>query len=96
MAQTNDSSRTSVGLALPVFPFSDEQVAEVAQALRETESSDFGESCEGAARAALGALACVLRVETTPGPAGYPIGSRSIRGTTDTYVVRPDGSWEAE
>jgi hypothetical protein len=81
------------GDALPVFPFSPGQVAEVADALQATGEMDP----LSAARHALTALARTMRLESKPDPNGYPsgYGYRQIRGVTNSYVVKPDGSWEA-
>lgn len=95
---------------LPVFPFSEAQVADVAEAIRaeldfgyrnhfcaEWEGEDGGcKICRQIARSALTALARVLRLESEPDPMGFPkgYGYRTIRGCTAGFIVHPDETWE--
>ena len=83
--------------ALPVFPFSDKQVQEVADALAsKLHGTEDAERSTELAQCALAAAARVMSVEHKPDPNGYPTGYgfRSIRGVTHWAVVKPDGSWE--
>jgi hypothetical protein len=77
----------------PVFPFTDAQVDEVADALRKAADEDLGDSYEGAARAALRRLATVLQIEHQPGPPGCPrgYGWRAVRGVTAWVTIDPAG-----
>jgi hypothetical protein len=79
----------------PVFPFTDAQVGEVADALYDFDGpSDAGRHAEREVRveqatAALTALARVLRVEHNPDPQEPPRGSgwRAVRGVTEWFRV---------
>lgn len=78
---------------LPVFPWTAEQVEEVADALERAGDADFLDL----AKLALLTVQRTMRMESKPDPQGYPTGYgyRQVRGVTGSYVVKPDGSWEA-
>ena len=78
---------------LPVFPFSDLQVEDVADALEAAGEADFIEL----ARLALTTVARTMVMQREEDPMGYPkgYGYRTVRAVTPWFVVHPDDTWEA-
>lgn len=90
------SSAQSERQQLPVFPWSDEQVQEVADALAEKlHWLHDGVRATELAHAALKAAARVMQSETRSDPMGAPrgYGWYEIRGVTGWTTIRPDGTW---
>jgi hypothetical protein len=78
----------------PVFPFTDEQVATVAAAMREiAEDEDFDGTYDNVARTALTALTGTLHAEHEHDPDGAPrgYGWRSVRFVTEPVTIDPAG-----
>lgn len=78
-----------------VFPFTDEQVAEVAEVLGGAlEPDDAPYLADAFARSALAALARVMRVEYKRDPMGYPrgYGWTAIRAVTEWHTLDPQGN----
>jgi hypothetical protein len=76
---------------MAVFPFTDEQVTEVSDALGAVLINFTDEETEELAREALTALARVMRVERESDPMGAPrgYGWSRVRGVTDWYTIDP-------
>ncbi len=89
-------SKSSVDRPLPVFPVTDDQVAEVANAPGEKlHWTRDDERAEELAWAALKAVARVMHMEHQADPQGAPrgYGYREVRAVTPWITVAPDGTW---